>query len=110
MSGAQGLLGIVPEYDGLRIDPCVPRSWKSFRVTRRFRDTVYEIEVRNPGGAGHGVRSLTVDGRELEGNVVPPQEGPGPVRVEVVLGYEPVDATTSESRPCARQTTVSAAP
>ncbi len=110
VSGAQGLLGIVPEYDGLRIDPCVPRSWTSFRITRRFRDTVYEIHVSNPGGACHGVRSLTVDGRALEGNVVPPQDGPGPVRVEVVLGYEPVEATTSESRPCARQTTVSAAP
>ena len=84
-SGAQGLLGIVPDYDGLRIDPCIPTSWESFHVTRRFRGTVYEIEVRNPDGAGHGVSSLTVDGREFEGNVLPPQPGPGPVAVEVVL-------------------------
>ena len=63
-----------------------PADGRSFRVTRRFRGTVYEIEVRNPDGAGHGVRSLMVDGLEYDGNVVPPQAGPGPVRVEVVLG------------------------
>ena len=86
VSGGQGVLGIAPDYDGLRIDPCVPSSWESFRVTRRFRDTVYEIDVRNPDGAGHGVSSLTVDGREIEGNLVPPADTPGPVTVEAVLG------------------------
>jgi len=85
VSGAQGLLGIVPDYDGLRIDPCIPNSWESFHVTRRFRGTVYEIEVRNPGGVGHGVSSLTVDGRELEGNLLPLPADAGPVFVEVVL-------------------------
>jgi cellobiose phosphorylase len=86
VSGMQGLLGIVPEYAGLRINPCVPRGWESFRVVRRFRGTLYEIDVRNPDGAGHGVRCMAVDGRRVEGNLVEPQGGPGPVRVDVVLG------------------------
>ena len=85
VSGVQGLLGIVPDYAGLRIDPCIPAAWPGFRVTRRFRGIVYEIDVRNEG-SGHGVRSLSVDGRALAGNVVPPQNGPGPIRVEVLLG------------------------
>ena len=82
----QGLLGLVPDYAGLRIDPCVPPDWRSFRLTRRFRGTVYEIDVRNPERAGTGVRSLTVDGHEIEGNLLEPRESPGPVRVDVVLG------------------------
>ena len=86
VSGTQGLLGIVPDYDGLRIEPCIPPEWKSFRVSRRFRGTVYEIEVENPDGVGRGVRSLRVDGAEIEGNVVPVLEGARRVRVEVVLG------------------------
>ena len=85
VSLAQGILGIKPDYDGLRIDPCVPRAWAGFRVTRRFRGTVYEIEVSNPDGVSGGVRSLRVDGDEVEGNLVPLVEG-GTVRVEVVLG------------------------
>ncbi|HJX47015.1 MAG TPA: hypothetical protein VJ375_04155 [Gaiellaceae bacterium] len=86
VSGAQGLLGIVPDYGGLRIDPCIPRTWESFRVTRRFRDVVYEISVENPDGVCGGVRSLRVDGREVEGNLVPLSSGAEPVEIEVVLG------------------------
>jgi cellobiose phosphorylase len=85
VSGSQGLLGIAPDYDGLRIDPCVPCDWQSFRVTRRFRGTVYEIDVLNPDGVGHGLRSLTVDGRPVDGGLVPPQDAPV-VRVQAVLG------------------------
>ena len=86
ISGVEGLLGIVPEYDGLRIDPCIPRSWESFRVTRRFRGVVYDISVANPDGAAGGVRSLCVDGRSVEGTLVPVLPGVERVKVEVVLG------------------------
>jgi cellobiose phosphorylase len=49
---------VVPEYDGLRIEPRVPRAWESFHVTRRFRGVVYDIPVENSGGAAGGVGSL----------------------------------------------------
>jgi len=71
VSGTQGLLGIVPDYDGLRIDPCIPRTWEKFRVTRRFRGVDYEITVTNPAGLSGGVRSLRVDGNDVPGNLVP---------------------------------------
>ena len=83
---SQGILGIKPDYDGLRIDPCIPPSWRSFRVRRRFRDVVYEISVENPDGVCGGVRSLVVDGKEIDGNLVPVAPGAARVAVEVVLG------------------------
>jgi cellobiose phosphorylase len=86
VSGAEGLLGIVPDYDGLRIDPCIPRSWEAFRATRRFRGVVYDITVENPDGVCRGVRTLRVDGREVEGTLVPLPPGAERVAVDVVLG------------------------
>jgi len=86
VSGTQGLLGIVPDYAGLRIDPCIPREWESVSVTRRFRGTVYQIEIRNPDRVCRGVRSLMVDGLDVDGNLVRPPRESGFVRVEVVLG------------------------
>jgi cellobiose phosphorylase len=83
---SQGILGIKPDYDGLRIDPCIPSSWGSYHVTRRFRDVVYDISVENPDGVCTGVRSLRVDGREVDGNLVPCPPGAERVAVEVVLG------------------------
>ena len=85
VSGTQGLLGIAPDYDGLRIDPCVPRTWESFRVTRRFRGAVYEITVANPSGISRGVRSLRIDGKDVPGDLVPLSAAGDRVRVEVVL-------------------------
>ena len=52
---AQGILGIKPEYDGLRIDPCIPTKWGSYRVSRRFRGATYEITISNPDGVSTGV-------------------------------------------------------
>ena len=83
---AQGILGIKPEYAGLRIDPCIPKDWRSYSVTRRFRGVTYEIRVSNPAGVCSGVRSLTVDGTPVAGNVVPLSGGSDTVVVDVVLG------------------------
>ena len=55
------ILGVRPEIDGLRIDPCIPKSWPGFSVRRTFRGKTLDIEVRNPDGVSMGVRSLTID-------------------------------------------------
>ena len=64
-------LGILPDYDGLLIQPCIPRYWKEYRVVRRFRGAKYQIMVKNPDGQHEGVVSLTVDGKTVKGNKVP---------------------------------------
>ncbi|MBN1354363.1 MAG: glycosyl transferase [Candidatus Omnitrophica bacterium] len=68
---SQYILGIKPEYKGLMVDPCIPRRWKRFNVCRKFRNAIYKIEVRNPRSLSKGVKTLTVDGRAINGNIVP---------------------------------------
>ena len=68
---SQWLLGVRPEHDGLRIDPCVPAEWGDFHVTRRFRGVTYRIAVRKRAGASGRVSRLRVDGRLIDGNLVP---------------------------------------
>ncbi len=70
-AATQYILGIRPTHAGLMIDPCIPARWDSFGVTREFRNAVYQIEVQNPGHVCKGVRSVVVDGKEIEGNVIP---------------------------------------
>ena len=65
------ILGIKPDYNGLVIDPCVPKSWPGFTVTRLFRGSVYEIRVSNNSGKGRGVSQIKVDGKVVAGNRVP---------------------------------------
>jgi cellobiose phosphorylase len=85
-AATQYILGLRPRHDGLEIDPCIPAAWDRFRVTRRFRDATYDIEVENPDHVCRGVRTITLDRRPLTGTILPLPNGARHYRVHVVLG------------------------
>lgn len=68
---SQWILGIKPDYDGLKVDPCIPSHMKKYTVTRRFRGADYIITVLNPKGVCKGVTSVTVDGKDIGGDIIP---------------------------------------
>jgi cellobiose phosphorylase len=84
--GLDYILGIRPTYDGLLIDPCIPDNWDGFKVTRRFRGATYEIEVRNPEHVQRGVARMEMDGKAIEGNVLPATEAGRTAKVVCFLG------------------------
>ncbi len=79
------ILGIRPEYNGLRIDPCIPRHWKGFSARRKFRGCIYQIKVINKSGSGHGVKRMLINGKETGGNLIAASNNKGLKRVEVIL-------------------------
>jgi cellobiose phosphorylase len=85
-SAVQYLLGLRPEPDGLRIDPCIPGEWPGFEATRRFRGKPLEIIVRNPEGVCRGVASLSLNGKKLKDNFLPVAQLAERNQVEVILG------------------------
>ncbi|MFA6610026.1 MAG: glycosyl transferase [Candidatus Omnitrophota bacterium] len=92
------ILGVRPDYDGLIIDPCIPKKWKGFTVKRVFRHATYEIEVKNPKGVSKGVKSLMVDGKKVEGNKVPVFKDKGIHKVEVLMGQVEHKCTGAQER------------
>jgi len=87
-AGTQYILGVRPTYEGLQINPCIPREWDGFKVTRGFRNAVYQIEVKNPDHVCKGMKSVKVDGKEIAGNVVPVFGDGKTHQVEVIMGEE----------------------
>ena len=80
------ILGIKPDWDGLKIDPCIPHTWDGYTVSRRFRGAVYDIEICNPDHVCRGVKQVTVDGKAIEGNVLPAFADGKNHKVTVTLG------------------------
>ncbi|MCD8086130.1 MAG: hypothetical protein LUF28_07395 [Clostridiales bacterium] len=80
LSVSQAILGIQPEYDGLRVAPCLPDWLTEYTVCRRFRGTMYVIHVLCTG-----TPSLTVDGQVIDGTLIPLFPGRAQVAVEVTL-------------------------
>ncbi|SET11647.1 MULTISPECIES: GH36-type glycosyl hydrolase domain-containing protein [unclassified Pseudobutyrivibrio] len=68
---SQYILGIYPTLEGLSVNPCTPAAFGDFNITREYRGVIYNIEIKNPNQVQKGVASLTVDGKEIEGNVIP---------------------------------------
>ncbi len=85
-AATQHILGITPTYRGLRINPCIPKNWDGLKVVRRFRGAVYDITIRNPQHVNTGVQSICMDGKPLQGDLLPIVEDGQTHPVEVVMG------------------------
>jgi cellobiose phosphorylase len=83
---SQYILGIKPDYDGIKIDPCIPKSWRNFKITRKFRGATYEISFDNSIGVNSGVKELIINGKKIEGHVIPIFKQGTINKVEVKLG------------------------
>jgi cellobiose phosphorylase len=85
-AAVQWILGIRPELDGLRVDPCIPRSWPGFVMRRVFRGKVLNIEVKNPARVSRGVSRLQVNGQQVSGNLVSVSDLEDGMSIVAVLG------------------------
>ena len=64
-------IGAKPDYDGLRVQPCLPSAWPEASIARTWRGATYNIQIRNPHGLEGGRVELVVDGKPFPGNLLP---------------------------------------
>jgi len=78
------ILGIKPTYNGLKIEPKIPVSWKDLKIKREFRGTIYNISIKRIGNGNH--TSIHVGGSLLETNTItPPETKQKELDVDVVI-------------------------
>ena len=66
----EGIMGMRPDFYGLKIAPAIPATWDGFEIEKDFRGKHLHIEVKNPGHVESGCKKLIVNGKEIEGNYV----------------------------------------
>jgi N,N'-diacetylchitobiose phosphorylase len=69
-TAAQYILGIQPDYNGLKINPCIPSDWKELKIKRRFRNKSFNITVQNKNKKQKGIKKLIVNNEEIKGNLI----------------------------------------
>jgi len=82
---SQYILGIRPTYEGLLVEPCIPDYWTEYCVIRQFRGATYEITVKNPNGKMKEISSIKIDGKPVEGYLIPLLTPGGSCKVEVMM-------------------------
>ena len=83
---SQWILGIQPDYNGLKVNPCIQSEWMGYTIKRKFRGATYNIRISNPDHVEKGVKIVTVDGKTIDGNVLPVFNDGKEHQVEVVMG------------------------
>lgn len=81
----EGILGMRPDFDGLKIAPAIPSEWDGFEIDKDFRGVHLHITVKNPGHVESGCKSLRVNGRMMEGNYIPAELLAKENEVELVM-------------------------
>lgn len=82
----QYILGVKPSYNGLLINPCIPKNWNGFKMSRKFRGATYSIEVLNPNNVSKGVQQLFVNGEKIVSNIIPILEKNKEHTIKVIMG------------------------
>ncbi len=67
----EGILGIRPDFEGLRLAPSVSSDWKEFEISKMYRGKKLNIKVSNPDGAQGGYKTLTLNDEKLSDNYIP---------------------------------------
>ena len=61
----ESILGFTLQGDTLRLDPCVPKTWREFDIEFRHHKTRYEVFVENHAGVCRGIARLELDDQLL---------------------------------------------
>ena len=91
--GVEGILGLRRVQGGLHIDPCIPPSWPGFEAWVRLGEQEIHVVVENPEHVSTGVRSLSLDRRELDScwlALDPGAKGRAELRVRLGAGAPPM--------------------
>jgi cyclic beta-1,2-glucan synthetase len=84
--GLEAIFGLTLRSGSLRIDPCIPRSWRQYEIVYRAQGAEYHITVENPRGVSRGVQRLELDGVGHPGNEIAVASDGSQHQIRVTLG------------------------
>lgn len=67
----EGIMGMRPDFNGIKIAPAVPSDWKEFEIFKVFRGKKLNIKVFNPNGHESGCAELKLNGTVMKNNYIP---------------------------------------
>lgn len=65
-AGIEYLLGLKVENGYIRIEPCIPKEWKEYQIQYKWKESIYNIKVKNPESKNTGVSKVILNGKEVE--------------------------------------------
>lgn len=84
--GLQNILGLYKKGDTLNLEPCIPKNWPEYSIEYKYKNTKYSITVKNPNKVNKGIKSIAVDDKTIENNIITLVDDGKDHIVEAVMG------------------------
>ena len=81
----EGIMGMRPDFGGLRIAPSIPSDWKGFSIEKTFRGKKLKITVENPNGKESGCSEFYVNGEKFADNYIPESKLTAVTEIKLVM-------------------------
>lgn len=65
-AGIRYILGLTIEEGYISIKPCIPTTWKEYKIHYKYENTIYNINVKNLNSKNTGVETMIVDGMVID--------------------------------------------
>ena len=69
IAGIEYILGLKIVENKLKIQPCIPKTWKEYKIKYKYKKSIYNIKVINNNGNNFGVSKVLVNGTKVENEI-----------------------------------------
>ena len=84
-AGLHYILGLTIKDGYLSINPCIPKDWKEYKIRYIYKNTTYNIYVRNPNFKNTGVEKMIVNNKLVEDKKIKLLEQNGINNIEIIM-------------------------
>ncbi len=84
--GLEHILGLKKVGNQLHFNPCIPKEWQDFQMEYHFLNTIYRINVKNPGRVSKGVKETVLDEEIVSKDYISLVDDGKEHIVEVIMG------------------------
>lgn len=67
--GIKYILGLNIENGYLSINPNISKRWKEYKIQYKWKESIYNIIVKNPNEKTSGVTKVFLDGKEVKNKI-----------------------------------------
>lgn len=84
-AGIEYILGLKIEKEIMKINPCIPKEWRTYSMRYKWKNTVYNILIENPNSKETGVSKIKINEKEQESNEIKLQENKGVININIIM-------------------------
>lgn len=84
-AGIHYILGLTINKGYLSIKPCIPTTWKEYKIHYKYGDSIYNIIVKNASSKNTGVETMIVDGMIIDGKKIKLENDSRVHNVEIIM-------------------------